>query len=217
MKKILAFAFLIVVLLGCSSDSDSGNNNNNNGNNVDYEFTITVDGETHKIKGNTANGYAPYGTLQTTTIDNACYAEVNPNSGSVLVYLKIGDTTESNYVLGSQGLNLILTFTSLALGVSEATITDYSYNYTGFLPGNTSTLFQTSSGSLVSSEINKLNFNITDLGSPSIGQFPWREDYNFGNTLKGNYNGVVYIRDNNTNSFTVPVQLSIDFKAIRFY
>ena len=49
--KLLLLSFL-TILSACNSDS----NINPNAQNVDYEFTITINGLSHKIKGNTVNG-----------------------------------------------------------------------------------------------------------------------------------------------------------------
>ena len=69
---------------------------------------------------------------------------------------------------------------------------------------------------------NKLPINITDLGTGTIyPQTPPLPYYNFGQTLKGNYSGTIYLRSHsNSNGIGVcdiPVQLSIDFKALRMY
>jgi hypothetical protein len=56
--------------------------------------------------------------------------------------------------------------------------------------------------------------NITDLGTETIGT---GGDTVFGNTIKGNYSGTVYLQPIGVVSHSIPLQLTIDFKAIRFY
>jgi hypothetical protein len=80
--------------------------------------------------------------------------------------------------------------------------------------GATNFYFQTTSGNISSSSNSKLPITITDLGTTSLSStFP---PYTFGQTLKGNYTGTIYLQNNN-GQFTIPIQLSIDFKALRMY
>ena len=81
--------------------------------------------------------------------------------------------------------------------------------------------FLTTSGALSNNQtINRIPISITDLGSTSTNsEGNGGSNYNqyiFGQTLKGNYSGTIYLQGNN-GQFTVPVQLSIDFKALRRY
>ena len=79
--------------------------------------------------------------------------------------------------------------------------------------------FLTTSGALSNNQtINRIPISITDLGTGTIyPQTPPLPYYNFGQTLKGSYSGTVYLQNPNNGQFTIPVQLSIDFKAVRYY
>ena len=199
MKKLLFLTIATLSLISCSSDNNS---DNSTGSNVDYEFTITVDGVVHKVKGNTANGIPKGSVLAPDTfnwIDNTCIAQISSQ-----ILLGINDITEPNYVSG-QHLTAYLYFNNLALGVNQMV---YPSNIQ--IAGEALS-FSTTSGSTVNSG---LPITITDLGTNIIKDYP---PYNFGRTLKGNYSGTVYKWNPSTNQYTVPTQLSIDFKVLRFY
>jgi len=230
MKKIILFLIFTSLLHSCSSDSSnsSSNNGNNNGNsftnNMDYEFTITINGEVHKVKGNTTNGI-PKGIVQSASlncINNQC--EVLDTAGQKWVYLKINDITATNYLSG-QNLECRISFPNLLSGTNQAQIYFYgSYItnlFTSLSPTN-SNVWQTTNGLYNQSISNKLPINITDLGTGTLlGQIPPLPYYNFGQTLKGNYSGTIYLSRRLTSSGNltcdIPIQLSIDFKALRNY
>lgn len=227
MKKTLLFLTIVSLLFSCSSDNNNSSNNNGNSftNSMDYEFTITINGDVHKIKGNTTNGI-PYGMQNAGVhwIDNKCMAE--SSSG---VNLKINDITESNYISG-QNLECNIILPNLLIGSNQASV-QFIGNYFdtlssslgGYSTGsslNGFSYFQTSNGVWNSSLGNKLPIVITDLGSNTIsGQVPPLPYYSFGETLKGNYNGTIYISRyiNGIRTCDIPVQISIDFKALRMY
>lgn len=228
MKKIILLLTFTIFLFSCSKDDNSSSSNNNNNNNntngnaftnsMDYEFTITINGEVHKVKGNTTNGI-PKGMVLSNWVNNQC--EVI-NSTSKFVMLKINDVTASNYITG-QNLECMIALPNLLLGINQAqvsfsgayfdtlstTLGAYTIGYgLGFYN------FQTVSGVYNSTVTNKLPITITDLGTTSTYILP---PYNFGKTLKGNYSGTIYLRNTSNGNFTIPVQLSIDFKALRMY
>ncbi len=203
MKKIILLMTITSILFSCSTGGDaSSNNSNNNGNSftnsMDYEFTITINGEIHKVKGNTTNGI-PLGSNSSTshTVNNACYilqGDLN---------LQINDVTSLNYISG-QNMQIAIFTTNLLLGTHQALVI-FSGGYfnafstSGFINFSTDPTFNPGL-------VNKLPITITDLGTPTdFSHIP----YNFGRTLKGNYNGTIYLSGN------IPVQLSIDFKALR--
>ena len=189
---------------------------------MDYEFTITINGEVHKVKGNTTNGI-PYGYNNTVVhqVNNKCYAIIGTGS-SVISYFAINDVTAPNYISG-QNLECQITFPNLLLGSNQATV-NFVGGYFQTLASSLGALsyyFQTVSGSSPSSQtLNKLPITITDLGSTSTnGEGNGGSNYNqyiFGQTIKGNFSGTIYLQSNN-GQFTIPVQLSIDFKALRRY
>ena len=222
MKKLILLITIITLSYSCSGDSNNSNNNNNNSftNSMDYEFTITINGEVHKIKGNTTNGI-PYGQTSSGIfwINNSCYAD---NSQLNLV---INDVTSSNYISG-QNLQCLITFPNLLIGTNQAGVffTGGYFQTLATSLGASSSLpafsyFQTTSGSLNPSIYGKLPINITDLGTTSNNSTAGNTNtpYNFGQTLKGNYSGIIYLPNSTNNQCTIPVQLSIDFKALRRY
>ena len=100
--KLLLLSFLTI--LSACNKSDS--NINPNAQNVDYEFTITINGLSHKIKGNTVNGIP--------MTPNSCWAS-NPSG---LVSLKIKDVSASNYIIG-QVLGCTISLPNLDLGLNN--------------------------------------------------------------------------------------------------
>jgi hypothetical protein len=186
---------------------------------MDYEFIITINGEVHKIKGNTVNGI-PYGQISSYyQIMNKCYIENNHD-----LSLTINDVTAPNYISG-QNLDCTISFSNLLLGNNQATV-EFSGGYFTQLATNLGAYglgyfsFQATSGAANFQIENKLtNFTITDLGTTSScsEMLSIHSPYNFGQTLKGNYSGTIYLRNTTNFQYTIPVQLSIDFKALRKY
>ena len=222
MKKLILLLTIVSILFSCSSDNNNLSNNNGNSftNSMDYEFTITINGEVHKIKGNTVNGI-PNGYINSTshTINNKCFALIGSQS-SVISYFAINDITAPNYISG-QNLECQISFPNLLLGSNQA-IVNFNGGYFQTLATSLGALnffFLTTSGALSNNQtINRIPISITDLGTGTIyPQTPPLPYYNFGQTLKGSYSGTVYLQNPNNGQFTIPVQLSIDFKAVRYY
>ena len=211
MKKIILLLTFTLLLFSCSKDDDnsSSSNNNNNGNSftnsMDYEFTITINGEVHKVKGNTTDGI-PYGSVNAgiNWINNQCII-----TNYHLAGFAINDVTASNYISG-QNMQCLISFPNLLLGVNQASVT--------LVVGGKYLLFQSVSGRETYEKL--LPINITDLGTGTLfQQTPPLPLYNFGQTLKGNYSGTIYLRRDTPQGviYDIPVQLSIDFKALRMY
>jgi hypothetical protein len=226
MKKIILLLSFVALLYNCSSDSENSSNNNGNSftNSMDYEFTITINGDVHKVKGNTINGI-PKGYIQSLSnyINNQC--EVLQSGGQKVVILKINDVTAPNYISG-QNLECQILLPNLLLGSNQAQILfngSYITNLFNSLSPNNLNIWQTTSGLYNQSISNKLPINITDLGTTSTNPNMWSPTtpLNFGQTLKGSYSGTVYLRSHSNSSgigvCDIPVQLSIDFKALRMY
>lgn len=226
MKKTLLFLTIVTLLFSCSSDNNNSDNNNGNSftNSMDYEFTITINGEVHKVKGNTTNGI-PKGMVQSLTnyINNQC--EVLQSGGQKVVILKINDVTAPNYISG-QNLECQILLPNLLLGSNQAQILFYGSYITNLfdsLSPNNLNSWQTTSGLYNQSISNKLPINITDLGTTSTNPNMWSPTtpLNFGQTLKGNYSGTIYLRNYSNASgigvYDIPIQISIDFKALRMY
>ena len=225
MKKSLLFLTIVSLLFSCSSDNNNSSNNNGNSftNSMDYEFTITINGEVHKVKGNTTNGI-PIGSVNAVLnwINNEC--EVLNTAGQKIVMLRINDVTAPNYISG-QNLECRIIFPNLLMGINQVQVLFYGSYITNLfdsLSPNNFNSWQTTSGLYNQSISNKLPINITDLGTGTIyPQTPPLPYYNFGQTLKGNYSGTIYLRSYSNASgigvYDIPIQISIDFKAIRMY
>lgn len=227
MKKLIFFITFVALSYSCTSSDSSSSNNNGNSftNSMDYEFTISINGEVHKVKGNTTNGI-PKGMVQSLTnyINNQC--EIFSSSVQKIVYLKINDVTAPNYISG-QNLECQILLPNLLLGTNEATILfsggyfdTIASNLGAYSPGSGGgfSLFQSMSGPSNNNFFRKIPITITDLGTTSTNPNMWSPTtpFNFGQTVKGNYSGTIYLSSNLTN-YNIPVQISIDFKALRMY
>lgn len=210
--KFLLLSFLTVLFACNKSDS----NVNPNSKNVDYEFTITINGLTHKIKGNTING-APFGNVGSVggQTNNKCQASV----ASKGLFLEINDVSEFNYVSGKV-LKCTLLLPNLSLGVNNANLQfdltpgGYWSNLTDSLGAYAVFGFTTTRGGSYGSGYN-IPINITDLGvAPTLNNIPtnW---WNHTKTLKGNFNGTLYMQNKSNLVYDVPINISIDFKAVR--
>lgn len=220
MKKLILLLTFIPLLFSFSDNSNSINKlNNHSAPFRRYEFTITINGEVHKIKGNAfsgipnGNGYFPGNPTQRVS-PNTCIAS---NFGiEKTVSLAINDVTANNYESG-QNLTCAIALPNLLLGVNKANITFSGayFDSLGETLGSKNFNFQTVSGAPDNSKLGKLPITITDLGqAPTIDRMRF---YSFGETLKGSYSGTIYLKNTSDGNFTIPVQLSIDFKAIRMY
>jgi hypothetical protein len=215
MKKIytLILVFTVGLFHSCSTNNDTSSGNNS----VDYEFTITINGEVHKVKGNSSDGIplASVGFVQ-----NRCYASFGINGASVL--LGINDVTSPNYISG-QNMQVQIILPNPLLGTNQATIsftgnyfdtlaTSLGSNYLGFM--SVSSTLVTVNGV---SPNNNIPIIITDLGTPTTLANSGSA-YNFGQTIKGNYSGTIYLSRlvNGVGIFyDIPVPISINFKALR--
>jgi len=226
MKKIILLISFTSLFFSCSNggNASSSNNNSNSWNSsMDYEFTITINGQVHKIKGNTTNGI-PNGSTSQQYITNQC--EVYNSVGYPIVYLKINDVSAPNYISG-QNLECQIRLPNLLMGTNQAQIMfigsyfESLYTNTGYTnPVSGIYNFQTTNGTYNSSIADKVLINITDLGTNTTNQstLPY---HLIGQTLKGNYSGTIYMQRQNLSTggyiCDIPVTLSIDFKAIRNY
>jgi hypothetical protein len=224
MKKLILFLSVITLSYSCSSDdSNSSNSSNSFSNSMDYEFTITINGEVHKVKGNTINGIPQNMSSPTQNlINNRC--DINSSGVSKTVMLLLSDITESNYISG-QNIQCMIVLPSQLIGINQANITlngPYLSTLYTDLGAISSAGFSTTSGIISNtSTLNILPINITDLGTSTL--YPQSYPlplYNFGETVKGNYSGTIYLASQLISSginYNIPVQLSIDFKALRMY
>jgi hypothetical protein len=192
---------------------------------MDYEFTITINGEVHKVKGNSRDGVPNSGVGYDTT-QNKCVASFTPSFGAG-VQLGVNDVTSPNYISG-QNMSVQIILPNPLLGTNQAQLIftgNYfdtlatslgAYIYSGF-NYYSSTLVAVNGGSTNTI----IPITITDLGTPTT-LVNNGSGYSFGQTIKGNYSGTIYLRrcSNLGTSgggcyYDIPVQLSIDFKALR--
>lgn len=229
MKKIIVYAVLILTTLGCTSDSN--NNNNNSNGNVDYEFTININGVVHKVKGNTSDFISEYGSNFSGFNPNKCNVSIGTTT---LLQFSIADITKSNFISG-QTLTVTISIPNCQLGQNEASVIIGSPVLDNFnSTNNTGGLFVEESGLYCMTSTNscqypyiedfrnKVTMNITDLGTSTTTNLNPQNGnaINYGNTFKGNFSGIVYYSTPFSSSitpynFNIPMQLSIDFKAIR--
>ena len=223
MKKIILLLTLTLLSFSCSKDDDNSSNSIINGDttngNMNYEFTITINGTVHKVKGNSKDGI-PFSTFG----QNDCWAQFASGLGAMIV-LDIYDVTKSNYISG-QNMRVQIILPNPLLGTNQATLsftgnyfetlaTSLGSNYLGFM--SVSSTLVTVNGA---SSNNKIPIIITDLGTPTTPKTPYDflSPYNFGQTIKGNYSGTIYLSrfvSGKGTYYDIPVKLSIDFKAIR--
>jgi hypothetical protein len=210
MKKLLLI-FFTTILWSCSSDDSTSNNT------VNYSFEIEFGGEIHKIQGNLSNDiFTPLPT-------NHSLVLVGP--GVMSVQLNLNDISASNYVSG-QTIGAMMNIENTAIGVNEGslylnTITNpYVENYlqsVGVPEGLSSYGFvENTSGPFGSDDVFRItNINITDLGTSSTAD-PTNGTYNWGETIKGSYDGTLYFLSSTPEGFTIPVPIKIQFSAFRY-
>jgi hypothetical protein len=215
MKKTLTIIALALLVFSCSNDSSSSSNDNKASGNVDYEFTISINGEVHKVKGNTVSGLPSGSGASQLYNNNTCLANNIPSFGT-LVDLGINDVTANNYISG-QNIRCTFNLGNLLLGENKVDVIFYGKYFddlSASLGGSVIGFSYQSTSGKPKAESNKLAINITDLGTTStLTVFP----YKYGNTLKGNYSGTIYLLRKDLSTYDIPVQLSIDFKAVRMY
>jgi hypothetical protein len=188
MKKIIFLLSITFLILQSCSSGDSSSSTSNN---VNYSFTIINDGIVYKVQGNTANDYGYSGP-----INNKCTSS-NPGG----IQLTITDPTYNNYVTGNP-VNFYLSSGPLVLGTNLMQT-----------PWN---LYRQYANPGASGADTRIPINITDLGTPSIGDIG-TSNYRFGNTIKGSYSGTYYSKPSGSNIATIPHTLSIEFEAVRLY
>jgi len=202
MKFLLLILSFLTILSGCNK-SDS--NINPNAQNVDYEFTITINGLSHKIKGNTVNGDP---TLFGPTL-NKCYY----NTG--FATLETNDISEFNYLSGKV-LKCSIFFPNypITLGVNKAELHFWPTDYWNELADSLGCYYNAFTFTNDDGNFDyKIPITITDLGNvptPINGIL-----YNHTKTFKGNFNRTLYMMRISTGLYDVPINISIDFKAVR--
>jgi hypothetical protein len=145
--------------------------------------------------------------------------------GVMSVQLNLNDISASNYVSG-QTIGAMMNIENTAIGVNEGslylnTITNpYVENYlqsVGVPEGLSSYGFvENTSGPFGSADASRItNINITDLGTSSTADAT-NGTYNWGETIKGSYDGTLYFLSSTPEGFTIPVPIRIEFSAFRY-
>tara|TARA_B100001741_G_scaffold202293_1_gene166999 strand:- start:275 stop:931 length:657 start_codon:yes stop_codon:yes gene_type:complete len=216
MSNKLFFCFTVLIFCCFSCEEEAKNSSSSS---MDYRFTIKLNGDTHTIQGNTSTNVPITGAGS-----NVCYA-VN-TIGTDVIQLAINDVSASNYING-QNLSLSIDFPNLLLGNSLANVSFMNLDANSYISSFFNSIgavpsYQISSTSVSSiSNITPLNFNITDLGTPTVqntnpSSINLNDIFDWGETLKGNFNGTVYARSSTGNEYNVPFLLEIDFEVIRY-
>jgi hypothetical protein len=217
MKKI--FTLILVLTIGLFHSCSTNNDNSSGNNGVDYEFTITVNGEVHKVKGNSRDGIPSATNGVVGVISNKCVSIFNPSFGAG-VQLGINDITTPNYISG-QNMQIMITLPNPLLGTNQAQLsfTGRYFDTLATTLGSNYMGFYSYSSTLVNSS-GTLNTNIpvfiSDIGTPTT-LVNNGSAYSFGQTIKGNYSGTIYLSRLVTGVgifYDIPVRLSIDFKAL---
>ena len=212
-KTLYLFSILIFCCFSCEEEEK-----NSLGNAMDYQFTITLNGTTHKVQGNTSD-VVPIAGMGSS---NNCYA-INSSGSSITINLTIDDVSSSNYVSG-QNLGFIISFNNLLLGNSDAQILIQNPNSNSYMSSFFNGIGAEFTSELSSSSTTLTNetpftFNITDLGTntvPNIASPNFNDWYTWGETLKGNFSGTAYAKSSSSSwDMDVPFQLEIDFEVIR--
>ena len=212
MKNIL-YLFFVIALLGCGSDDDDSSNNPNNN---PYFFEIELGGETHEIRGNTAEDNFGPGSL------NKGYV-----LGQQFIQFTIGDKSADNYISG-QNLSIRMDVNNMSIGnnsgslnlfLAGAYFTDYMESIgVNIFPQIFSENQGTSANSNVNSDISNIMF--TDLGTaPST----WNQDgcnapfggTCYGENVEGSYESVLYFIEGANLVYSIPVPIKIRFSLPR--
>ena len=203
MRKYI-YIFLTVLIFGCSGeDSNNSNNNSNNSNNIDYFFEVEFGGVINRVQGNTSN-------TNSWQVKNKCYTGIVPQWSTSL---SISDITDASYVSG-QTMQLFLILDDAQLGSNTGRIGQLFGNYIddyletiGSYGGGT---FFKENGTGEQGVIT--NINITDLGTQPTST---NTEFDYGETLKATYEGVLYFYNLDTGEFDIPAPIRIEFNAVR--
>jgi hypothetical protein len=199
--KILVYLFLTVLIVACSSDdSNNSNNNSNNSNNVDYFFEVEFCGVINRVQGNTSN-------LNSFINKNQCYTGIVPQWATLL---SISDITDVSYISG-QTMNLFLILDDAQLGSNTGRISQLSGSYiVDYLEDLGALASFKENGTGETGVIT--NINVTDLGTQPTSI---NTGFDYGETLKATYEGVLYFYNLDTNQYDIPAPIRIEFNAVR--
>jgi len=204
--KIFSFIILTALLITSCTPNNPQPNPPPSQTNSNWKFKLTINGITTRCEGSSYN-------------INSNYCIMPGASGNFSGMFALNDQTASSYISGVLGA-ASMTLQYPILGVNP--ISNFYIGSTAWinnvLPSNTFMMTGyslTLNGTMVPNSIGaghiRLPINITDLGSPG------NNDYiTFGNPLKGNYSGTIYVKsDNLTSGYDTPVTIDLDFVALR--
>jgi len=213
--KLFLFFILSAVVLSTYLSSCTPNNPQPNPppnpTNSNWKFKLTINGNTNHAEGSGYNQSSNY-----------CIAAggTGPSFTVFEVDMKLNDPTAASYISGELGFGYVASSYTV-LGVQNI------YNcWIGSFPWITNVLPEvalaaaagyalTLNGTMVPNSASpgsvlRLPINITDLGSPGNNDM-----ITFGNPVKGNYSGTIYVRSGLTPGYDTPVTIDLDFVALR--
>ena len=202
--KIFSFILLTALLISSCTPNNLQPNPTPNPTNSNWKFKLTINGITTRCEGSSYN-------------DNSNYCITNGPVGGVFgVLFVINDQTASSYISGVLGgASMYLEYPVLGVNpISNFYIASVPW-ITNVSPNITSGYSLTLNGTMVPNSPGggylRLPINITDFGTPG------NIDYlAFGNPLKGNYSGTIYVKsDLITSGYDTPVTIDLDFVALR--
>jgi hypothetical protein len=203
--KIFSFKTLFaVIVLGLLASCQPNNPQPNPNPNATWKFKLTINGSTYRAEGSGFNV-------------NSNYCTATGSAGNYNVSFFINDVTASSYISGNLG-SAILNLQYPIVGVNQiasCAIGSVPWITNNLPAGFGSGYSLTLNGPIVPNSTGashlRLPIIITDLGSPG------NNDYiTFGNPLKGNYTGTIYVKSNPlAPSFDTPVTIDLEFVALR--
>jgi len=211
MKNLLLSIPLIILFSSC------GNSSTNQG--VDYFFELEFGGETHEVRGNTADD-------EVLTLTNCSYASLAGLQTGIT--FKISDKSGDNYKSG-ENLCVILSVDNLSIGTNTGSLYFDSSNgswlgdYLETIGVEYPYYFSETQGVYSSSSINTISgISITDLGTSTTYYQNGCNSPNlicYGETLKGSYQSTLYFVDRSVYPYTysIAVPIKIEFNAVRSY
>ena len=200
----LSFVLITSILTSCNQNNPQPNPSPNpTSSNANWKFKLTINGSTYRAEG---SGYNI----------NSNYCIAQGSGGMYNVAFFINDLTAPSFISGSLG-SAVMTLQYPVAGVNP--IASCAIGSVPWINNNLPTAFGAGysyslNGPLVPNSAGashvRLPLTITDLGSPGNNDF-----ITFGNPLKGNYTGLVYMKSNYLSGFDTPVTINLEFEALR--
>lgn len=201
--------YLTSILTSCTPNNPQPNPSpNTTSANSNWKFKFSINGITYKAEGNNTNDYNGG--------DNFCYA--SGINGIKDIYMRINTLNSTSYISGGFGA-AVITIDNPILGTNPLTscvlisIPWYNSNLPITSPSYDGYSLTLNGPKLLNSNVTSLGIrlpiNITDLGTPGNN-----DGITFGNPIKGNFSGTIYVKSGGT-EYDTPVTIDIDFVALR--